>query len=35
MNKAIYEKNMEMLGNKYPVWQAILKTVNRKKEIFM
>ena len=34
MNKAIYEKNMEMLGNKYPVWQAILKTVNRKKRNF-
>ena len=34
MNKAVYEKNMEMLKKKYPVWAAILDSVKRKKRNF-
>lgn len=34
MNKLIYEKNMEVLGKKYPVWAAVLEEVKRKKRNF-
>lgn len=34
MNKLIYEKNMEALKGKYPVWAAILESVKRKKRNF-
>lgn len=34
MNKQVYEKNMEALGKKYPVWAGILENVKRKKRNF-
>lgn len=34
MNKPVYEKNMEALKEKYPVWEYILKNVKRKKRNF-
>ena len=34
MNRPVYEKNMEALENKYPVWADILKTNTRKKRNF-
>lgn len=34
MNKPVYEKNLEALGKKYPVWAEIIKTNNRKKRNF-
>ena len=34
MNELIYEKNMEALKGKYPVWAAILENVKRKKRNF-
>lgn len=35
MNKVIFEKNMQALEQKYPVWAEILRTNKRKKEILM
>ncbi len=34
MNKSVYEKNMEALKKKYPVWAYILENVKRKKRNF-
>ncbi len=34
MNKPVYEKNMEALRKKYPVWAQILEEVKRKKRNF-
>lgn len=34
MNKQIYEKNMEALWNKYPVWAGILENIKRKQRNF-
>lgn len=34
MNRPVYEKNMEMLEQKYPVWANILRTKKRKKTNF-
>ena len=34
MNKPVYEKNMEVLERKYPMWAKILKKNNRKKRNF-
>ena len=34
MNKSVYEKNMEALRKKYPVWAQILEDVKRKKRNF-
>lgn len=34
MNRPIYDKNMEALEKKYPVWAEILRTHNRKKKNF-
>lgn len=34
MNKSVYEKNMEALRTKYPVWAYILEDVKRKKRNF-
>ncbi|MCM1256243.1 MAG: DUF115 domain-containing protein [Roseburia sp.] len=34
MNQSVYEKNIEMLEKKYPVWAEILKTNTRKKRNF-
>ena len=34
MNRPVYEKNMEMLEQKYPVWGTILRTKKRKKTNF-
>lgn len=35
MNRAVYEKNIETLRKKYPVWASKLESVKRKKEILM
>ncbi len=34
MNRSIYDKNMEALEKKYPVWAEILRSQNRKKKNF-
>ena len=34
MNRPIYDKNMDALEKKYPVWAEILRTHNRKKKSF-
>ncbi len=34
MNRPVYEKNMEALENKFPVWADILRAHNRKKRSF-
>lgn len=34
MNKPVYEKNMEAMGKKYPVWKEIVKDNTRKKRNF-
>lgn len=34
MNKPVYEKNMELLEEKYPVWAEILRSKKRKKQKF-
>lgn len=34
MNRPVYEKNMEALENKFPVWADILRANNRKKKNF-
>ncbi len=34
MNKPVYEKNMEALGKKFPVWANIIRNTKRKKRNF-
>lgn len=34
MNRAVYEKNIETLRKKYPVWASVLENIKRKKRNF-
>ena len=34
MNREVYQKNIEALRGKYPVWASVLEDVKRKKRNF-